>query len=209
MRRIDQPSIDTDSSYVFYNSPAIAIPADGRVYHSEIGYGYSAGDPLTVEMAIAINNSSVSVNSDEFPHGLTCMQCARSIENGTVAISIQVNPLDSEIWCIACGRDQGDALFEEVTWHVSLQAVRDAIADAADYAPGNGDVRISRTTAETLMFRLGRFPQEHLYLNVPVARLVQFIEEIDRYLCDADMRAVESAYFDQSLDALEALANGE
>jgi hypothetical protein len=207
VNRIDKPHIDTDEQYVYFNSPAIGVMASGTAYHTELAFGWAAQNPFTLEMCITLTSGSVVVNEYEFPHGLVCMKCLLPIQNGSIACAINEDELHDAIWCIACGRDHIEVLQEE-TWYISLDHVREALADRADYDPGNGDVRITRPTTDSLLFRLGRWPNEYMFLNIPLSRVQTFVESIDQYVDDSDREAVRAAYLDHGLGEIEKLLGG-
>lgn len=206
--RFDKPQIDTDENFVFFNSPAVGVLPSGKAHHTELAFGWDAANPFTMEMSIILTSGSVIVNEHEFPYGLSCMRCLMPIEWGSIGCSVNGFSDIGDIICIACGRDEINILQEE-TWRISLDHVREAIKDQADYEPGLGDVRITRPAEDCLMFRLGRNYKEYMFINVPFDRISLFVQEIDNYLDEKDQEAVRAAYLDHGLEMLEKELRGD
>lgn len=211
MNRIDKPIIDTDESYVWWNSPAVTTNMLSQTYHTEVNYGWSSTEPLVLEMAISINLDSVPLDDVLYPEGHVCHKCLLPMPYGTVAISVPINDDDVELWCIACTRDQDWTRWYTQTWELSLVQVRQALLGLD---VGEGMVVITNPTPDSLTFKLtgdgpDGEPGQYAFVNVPLSRLETFVKAIDEYMGAGDMLAVETAFLDSELDLLERLANGE
>lgn len=211
--RRDEPLVDTSESYVWFNSPAILTTFQNLTYHADVAYGWSADEPMVLEMSISINMDSLPLDDTRYPEGHICDKCLIQMPNGTIAVSVLVGTLAdgsqlTALWCIACARST-DAPMQTETWDLSLQHVRDALLDSPDYHPGSGDVSIQLSVGGTILVKLTGQNNDYAFLSLPLNRITAFIDAIDLYMAEDDMEAIENAYMDSSLEALERLANGQ
>jgi hypothetical protein len=208
MPRTDKPIIDADEQYVFHTAPGVAVPADGRVHNADLSFGWDAKDPFVFQMSIQLLKDSVPVTAEEFPEGLICGRCLLPIEPGSVAQAVGTGEqwcgtdVDA-LWCVACARDSLEIL-DEATWNISLKLLRGWLAGVN---PKSQDVRMTRPTSDTMCLRLGRYTFEYMFLNIPVQRLSQFVKAIDQFMTTADRHAIEDAYLETSIDAIEQFVN--
>jgi hypothetical protein len=208
MPRTDKPIVDADEQYVFHTAPGVAVPANGRVHNADLTFGWDAKDPFIFQLHIQVLDGSVPVSQEEFPEGLVCGHCLLPIEPGSVAQAIGTGEQwcgtdVDELWCVACARDELEVL-DEATWNISLKLLRGWLMGVN---PKSQDVCMTRPTSDTMCLRLGRFSFEYMFLNIPYQRLMQFVQAIDGYMSSADQQAIEDAYLETSIEAIERFVN--
>lgn len=215
MERVDKPGVDEEESYVYYNSPGILTSQDCKTYHAEVCYGWGAAQPLVLDFAISINLDSVPLDDRAYPEGHICDKCLMHMPYGTVAIAADGlgNAAYNRLICISCAQDSEISRWYHQPWEIDLSLVRTALLLTTKDSVGSGNVTIAAGMANTLTFKLtGHGPAgnvEYCFLSLPNDRLESFVREIDRYMGDGDLAAVEGAFLDSGLDMLEAFANGE
>lgn len=185
---------------VVKTSPSLSTMPDGSVHSSMVTYSWVPSDPLflTVRFTVAIN--SVPVTVDEFPQGLRCANCDRSIPWGQQAITV-----GEFLCCIGCSHSGGAIQLEEDDWQIGLQLFLEAIEDRADRDEPRGDVRIYRPTRRELMIVVSQ-AGHHMKTSVPLVHLLQFLKDVNiaRKLLDP---LLDAEWIDNGLIALEAHAN--